>query len=334
MSLETEYHPEKAIIARTLFDAVNNFATTPRGEWLLTQANLYGLVVRGSADGLLPGQSPLYQRSICDIDLRVYSDHSGYHNDSIVPILRFLSLAAKSVGLKLDVVGRKDAGSRLRHRALRHFFPRIDIRIEERDTSRFIMGMHISLINAPPPPLEQTDFIKAEHPLLRLAEKIRALHNTSRTLGISTGEEDQKIRRALDIMDTYQCYHVALNAVGSHAAVIDGLKEIYNTPFYSHFNRRTAFSIINQNLQKGFWYSDVRAFDDATNMAKFIPQLIQRMERGGMMQVYAPLNTSVILATAYDLMDVMPLPVSKAMLKLSRPLRAFRRAIKPPRPQR
>lgn len=334
MSLETEYNPEKALIARDLFGAMNALATTPRGQWLLAQANLYGLVARGSAGGLLAGQSPLFIRSICDIDLRVYSSNSGYHNDSITSILRFVSLAAKHVGLKLNVTGRKDTGSRLRHRALRHFFPRLDIRIEEQGSGRFIMGMQISLINAPPPPLDQTDFIKAEHPLLRLAEKIRTLHNTSRTLGISTGIDDQKIRRGLDLLDTYQCYHVALNALGSHKAVVDGLKEIYGASMFSHFNRRTTFSILNQNLQKGFFYSDVRDFDDAVDMRKYLPQLVQRMERGGMITVYEPLNASVVLATAYDLMEVMPLPVSKALLKIGRPLRAIKRAINPPRLQR
>ncbi len=326
MSLETEYHPEKAAIARQLFDEMDALAKTRGGEWLIAQSNLHGLVVRGSADGLLPGQSPLFIRSICDIDLRVYSKHSGYHDASIMPMMRFIGRAAKNVGLRLNVVARRDAGSRLKHRALRHFFPRIDIHIEDRATGRFIMGMHISLINAPPPPLIQTGFVKAEHPILRLAEKIRALNNTSRVLGITSGEEDQKIRRALDLLDTYQSYHIALAAMGSHQRVIDGLDEIYNGSMVSHFNRRTTMSVINQNLQQGFLYADLRRFDEATDMARYLPRLVKRMQRSGIIRVHETLNPAVVLATGYDLSGRMPLPISRTVLRLVRPLVARKKS--------
>jgi hypothetical protein len=173
----------------------------------------------------------------------------------------------------------------------------------------------------PPPP--QPDFIKTQDPYFRLAEKIRALHNTTRVIYNET-VRNQKIRRALDMLDTYQAYHIALADAGSHEAVVAGLNKVFRGAPFSQFNSRTKLSIIQHNWRQGFLYADLAHFDGLENLQAFLPELMAEMQGKGMFMPRIPIDASDVYATAHQMMDIMPLRLSRSLVALRRPRIALR----------
>ena len=345
MDFDTQYHPAKVVIAREFFKALNRCAIDPQGGWLLSQCDIEGLVVRGSADCLLPGRAPFYTRSINDIDLRTFSSKSKYRQNDIGALIRFMRVAAEDAGFKFEHKMRRASGSFLRRAAHDFFFPRIDILITAPTGGNLSLAIlplsietHVQLEGAVTKfsPINQPDFIKAENPYLRLAEKIRTLHNTYRVMqdpaivrpSDSFGQNlmRQKVRRALDLMDAYQAHRVALDmSAGSRQHVELGIKNVFSDPFYSQFNRRTLLSIIHENWQNGLKYGGLVSFDQRESIATFMEGMVRNMESKGMLTFNQRFDYKEVVHAGHALMQLMPIPILNTLARVTRPMRQARR---------
>jgi hypothetical protein len=325
MSLEEKYDPEKIIIAQKFFQAANEYAGTINGRFLLAQCAFDGIIVRGSADALLPERSPLFIRSVGDIDLRAYSVNGPHKNgvaSDVQQLLLFLRNAASDAGLTLTfragaVFGfdREKPATNIMRTVYGRIYPKVDMDCVDAESGRTI-ETHLHFSGAVPdvPPLPQETFIKAEHPFFRLAEKIRTLHNTGR-IKFAGELEDQKHRRALDLLDTHQSYHIALSHAESHDVVAQELQKIF-APLCSQFNRRIAFTILARHWYQGILYSDLRGFDAREGMETYLKHFMNQMESSGKLVRHADIDPATVIKTTAELTDLLRLPLSRSLLTL------------------
>lgn len=320
MSLESSYDPRHLEAAKTIFAALNAYALTPQGRFLLAQCNINGVVVRGSALAAFPDRNPIFKRSINDVDLRTYSQDPGYRIAGIPSLLKFFRHALQHTGFNFSIIARNN-GKYLSEQLRARIYPRIEITATSIANPAFKTELHLSLYGAVPdvaPPLPQQDFVKAQNPYLQLAEKIRIMHATSR-VKVKPTISAQKNRRVLDLLDIYQAYHVALAHAGSHAGVVTELKKIFGGPRFSQFNLRTKLSIAQHLFVNYTLYSDIKHFDETHEIKTHIGKVVARMTLSGMIEVYKPIHANTVLEVAEQMANLMPLPISRALVRLSRP---------------
>jgi hypothetical protein len=67
----SKYNPLHNLMAETIFASLNEFAMRSQsGQRLIERCGIDGVVVRGSANCLLPGQAPYFTRALRDVDQR------------------------------------------------------------------------------------------------------------------------------------------------------------------------------------------------------------------------------------------------------------------------
>ena len=337
MSFEKAYATHHLQTAHTIFAALNRYALMPRGQFLLAKCNIQGVVIRGSALAAFPDRNPIFLRSINDVDFRTYSADPNYNIEQIPALLKFIQDAVRHTDYQLSMKAR-DTGRGIANRARAYLYPRIEIMVTSKTDPALTTEFHLSLSEAypdsPPLPPPGTDwsqkrpFVMGQNPFLQLAEKIRIQHATSR-VKIKPSIDAQKNRRVLDLLDTYQAYHVALAYAGSHDGVIDELKKFFSGPMNSQFNIRTKLSIAQHLLVNHRVYSDLEHFDAQHDIRGHIGTLVEYMGKHSMITIFKPemMDADQIIAISKQMADVMPLPISRALVRMRRPklLRQLRR---------
>ena len=337
MSFETAYAAHHLKAAQDIFAALNHHATTPGGQYQLAKCNIHGVVIRGSALAAFPDRNPIFQRSINDIDFRTLTTDPNYKIEHIPALLKFMNDAVAGSGYEISMKAR-DKGRSIADKARAYLYPRIEIMVTSKTDPRLKTEFHLSLYGAYPnsPPLlplgadpaQKQPFVRAQNPYLQLAEKIRIQHATAR-VKIKPSINAQKNRRVLDLLDTYQAYHVALAYAGSHEGVVAELKKIFDGPMISQFNIRTHLSIVQHLLVNHQLYSDLQRFDEQHDTRAHINSLVQHMTEQGMIKIFKPelMNPDQIMDIPKKMADVMPLPISRTLVRLARPkiLRRLRR---------
>lgn len=322
MTLHTHYHPAKTDAARSLFEALNCHAQTDGGRALLAQCNIAGFTARGSANFILDGGQGIFTRTIGDLDMRVLAADTTRSIQDIPALQDFIRKACEAANFDVEFPAAHVNRTRLAKAVRGYLYPELNVTL--RTTAGQSLELSLELNGASPDiaPLEQPNFVKAENPYLRLAEKVGCLVSTRRVVkGADTDE--QKQRRAIDLLDVYHNYHIALAHAGSKEELGRQLNAIFKGSRFSQFNRRQTINAVNQNLRRGLIHGDLERFDEAHHIEAYFPSLINGMKTKGMLTEHHAINPADVMTVGYDLCGQMRLPLSKTLMRVRNAAQPF-----------